>query len=189
MFHVPLNASPAHALNAPVTSFVHIYQTASGKGFEHLKPVLQDITTLKDVQGAHGGAYGKLVERDEVVMVTGWDSVQVSYTLRDEDFQFLTYQPAPLDGHQPRPERHSGRQCSQGHFYSTHNQTRSVYYLLQIPGMTENPEQNLETIFSCNIVHYKRAIDSNVLFLYDDGARDVRVAFERRCSRFRGRTC
>lgn len=78
MFHVPLNASPASALNAPVTSLVHVYKLRAGRQPDALSPAMHAITTVRGVPGAHGGAFGKLVERDEVVMVTGWDGVDVS---------------------------------------------------------------------------------------------------------------
>ncbi|GJE89055.1 hypothetical protein PsYK624_051450 [Phanerochaete sordida] len=86
MFHVPLSASPASALNAPVTSFVHIYKLGAGRSFKDVQPNLDQITTgVRHVQGAHGGAYGKLVERDEYVMLTGWDSVEIHLkALNDE---------------------------------------------------------------------------------------------------------
>lgn len=77
MFHVPLNASPAPALNAPVTSLVHITKLGAGRAFARdVQPHLAQIAGAR-VHGAHGGAFGKLVERDEYVMLTGWDSVEV----------------------------------------------------------------------------------------------------------------
>ena len=76
MFHVPLNASPAPALNAPLTAFVHMYKTGSAS-FNEIKPAFEQIAGVRGVPGAHGGAFGKLHERDEYVLVTGWDSQEV----------------------------------------------------------------------------------------------------------------
>ncbi|EKM52430.1 uncharacterized protein PHACADRAFT_186581 [Phanerochaete carnosa HHB-10118-sp] len=77
MFHVPLNASPAPALNAKATSFAHIHKLGSGKSFSDIQPHLSQASAANGVNGAHGGAYGKLVERDEYVALIGWDTVEL----------------------------------------------------------------------------------------------------------------
>lgn len=82
MFHAELKASPAPALNAPVTSLVHVTEPSMGKSFTDLEPHFRQITSANDAQGAHGGAYGKVVERSEYVLLTGWDSPDVCVRFR-----------------------------------------------------------------------------------------------------------
>ena len=65
-------------LNAPTTSFVHIITRKPGKTAKELEEALKAVTTLPLGKGMHGGAWGKTVERDEHLMMFGWDNKDVS---------------------------------------------------------------------------------------------------------------
>lgn len=78
MFHVTATGSVAAALNAPFTAMTSITKLKKGKTSADLQGDLNALINAKAPPGAHGGYFGRLVERDEYVLSTGWDSIDVS---------------------------------------------------------------------------------------------------------------
>lgn len=78
MFHVTATGSVAAALNAPFTAMTAITKLKKGKTGADLQGDLNALINAKAPPGAHGGYFGRLVERDEYVLSTGWDSIDVS---------------------------------------------------------------------------------------------------------------
>lgn len=78
--HFEPDAETAAALNAPITSFTHMpsytSKGANGALFAELKKRYKSIAQSS---GCHGGAYGRLVERDEYAVLYGWERIEVGY--------------------------------------------------------------------------------------------------------------
>lgn len=75
MFHVLLEpaASLAAVLNSPVVSLIQILSLKDGVTSESFLGSVTGLAALLDLPGC----YAKLVERDEYVIINGWDSVEV----------------------------------------------------------------------------------------------------------------
>lgn len=84
VFHVHFEPEEnlAALLNAPTTSFTRIIERKPGKTAEDLEGTLKAIARLllpsDNLKSTYGGAWGKLVERDEHVLMAGWGSKDVS---------------------------------------------------------------------------------------------------------------
>lgn len=80
LFHVnfgPSDEAVAAALGAPVTSVSHVTSLKPGATNEAMIAELGKLHTTGKGFGAHGGGTGKLVERDEYVLLYGWNRVEV----------------------------------------------------------------------------------------------------------------
>lgn len=78
MLHVEFSGNVAAALNAPVTSILHIQSIKPGRTNEELEEQLEVLSQLQGAHGSHGGYWGRAVDTDARVMILGWDSVEVS---------------------------------------------------------------------------------------------------------------
>lgn len=78
MFHVHFEPSIAAIVNGPFTSLALITKLKPGKSGEDLTAVMSSLTGAKGVPGCHGGAFGKVVEKEgQFAFMTGWDKVEV----------------------------------------------------------------------------------------------------------------
>lgn len=77
VFHVHFEPTVAPIFNGPITSFALITKLKPGKTGEDVTVALSSLAGAKDVTGCHGGAYGKVVEKDQFAFVTGWDKIEV----------------------------------------------------------------------------------------------------------------
>lgn len=79
MFHVHFepDAHLAPVLDAPFTSYLHVQSRKPGKTAAEVEAPLNALIALPVLPGGHGGASGKGVEKDEHVLLFGWDSPQI----------------------------------------------------------------------------------------------------------------
>ena len=71
------NAHLAPLLNAPYTSYLQSQTRKEGRTAAELELHLTALTALPLLPGGHGGASGRAVEKDEHVLLFGWDTPEV----------------------------------------------------------------------------------------------------------------
>ncbi|EKM52654.1 uncharacterized protein PHACADRAFT_261228 [Phanerochaete carnosa HHB-10118-sp] len=79
LFHVYFDGDLATVLNAPFTSFTHIISAKPGKTNDDLQATVKTLASLPQVTGCHGGSFAKAVEKDEYVMLYGWDDPKIHH--------------------------------------------------------------------------------------------------------------
>ena len=79
MFHVYFEPDKnlAAILNAPYTSYSHVLTRKPGKSAAELDGLLTTLSELTDVKGSSGGAWGRASEKDEHLLLYGWDDPKV----------------------------------------------------------------------------------------------------------------
>ena len=79
MFHVNFepDANLAVLLNATYTSFAHVSAYKPGHSPAELHAVFKGIVEVPNVPGCLGGAFGKALEKDDYVLLYGWDDPKV----------------------------------------------------------------------------------------------------------------
>ena len=107
MFHVYFepDRSLAAILNAPYTSYSHTLTRKSGKTADELDGLLSALSSLTGVEGSSGGAWGRAIEKDEHILLYGWDDPKVSNAqpLLHNSHMHLT--PVPRRREKTRPSR------------------------------------------------------------------------------------
>lgn len=78
LFHVYFDIDLVPVLNAPFTSFGHVVALKPGKTAEDLQAALKALASPIQIEGCYGGSYAKAVEKDEWVILHGWDDPKVS---------------------------------------------------------------------------------------------------------------
>ncbi|PSS11018.1 hypothetical protein PHLCEN_2v3314 [Hermanssonia centrifuga] len=73
MFHVSFEPNLASVLDAPFTSVTQVKAFQAGKTGQDFVAALSEINEAEVVKGNHGAAYGKAIEKDTYVLLTGWD--------------------------------------------------------------------------------------------------------------------
>jgi hypothetical protein len=83
MFHVHFQpeSNLAPLLNAPFTSFAHLSTLKPGKTINELQDAVKSLVDLPKVEHSYGGAWGKAIEKDDVVLLYGWDDPKVNTAL------------------------------------------------------------------------------------------------------------
>ncbi len=80
MFHVSFEPNLASVLDAPFTSVTQVKAFQAGKTGQDFVAALSEINEAEVVKGNHGAAYGKAIEKDTYVLLTGWDDPAVRGT-------------------------------------------------------------------------------------------------------------
>ena len=83
MFHVHFlpAARLGAVLNAPTTSYLKIEGLQAGKSAADVDGALAGLLALRVEDGNYGGVAGRAVEKDERVMLFGWDDPEVRCVL------------------------------------------------------------------------------------------------------------
>ena len=80
MFHAYFtqdNKQLATVLNAPYTSYSYVLSLKPGKDATPAETVFKALTEVTGVEGCYGGILGKVVERNEQILLFGWDDPKV----------------------------------------------------------------------------------------------------------------
>ena len=80
LFHVNLDGELAASLNATWTSYAHVAAYKPGKTPADLQPFLQQIIEVPKVEGSYGGVWGKAIEKDDHLLLYGWDDPKVRFS-------------------------------------------------------------------------------------------------------------
>ncbi|KIP02539.1 hypothetical protein PHLGIDRAFT_130689 [Phlebiopsis gigantea 11061_1 CR5-6] len=76
MFHVhftPDSTQLASVLNAPYTSYSYVLSLKPGKDAARAEVAFKGLAGVTGVNGCYGGIMGKVVERNEQILLFGWD--------------------------------------------------------------------------------------------------------------------
>lgn len=77
LFHAYFEGDLTPIVNAPFTSFTRILGANPGKTAADVETQLKAMTALPNVKGSYGGVWGKVVEKEEHVILYGWDDPKV----------------------------------------------------------------------------------------------------------------
>lgn len=75
--HITLDAPLAPALRAPYVSYVHIKSAAPGHTRAELERETANVAKADGIAGCTGGGWAKMYERDEYVLLHGWEDPKV----------------------------------------------------------------------------------------------------------------
>lgn len=80
MFHVYLEPkeSVAAVFDSPYTSYSHVLTRKPDKAAVELDALLGTLAGLTDVEGSSGGVWGRVLEKDEHILLYGWEDPKVS---------------------------------------------------------------------------------------------------------------
>ncbi|GJE92856.1 hypothetical protein PsYK624_090140 [Phanerochaete sordida] len=71
--HVTLDAPLAPVLRAPCVSYVHVKSAAPGRTRAELERATAVVAEVEGVPGCTGGGWAKMYEREEYVLLHGWE--------------------------------------------------------------------------------------------------------------------
>lgn len=77
LFHATLDAPLGPVLRAPCVSFVRVKGPAPGHALDELLRETAVVARATDVPGCTGGGWSKAFEKDEVVLLHGWEDPKV----------------------------------------------------------------------------------------------------------------
>lgn len=84
LFHVYFDGDLTPVLRAPYASVTHIMSLKPDTTPNDMERAILNMVGLPGVQsakGAHGAVWGKAVEKDEYVIISGWDDPKVSISV------------------------------------------------------------------------------------------------------------
>ncbi|GJE99341.1 hypothetical protein PsYK624_155950 [Phanerochaete sordida] len=85
MFHVHLDCDLAGVLNARVVSYGNIRKLKPGVDPAEFLKLFQILTDRETPEGCRVGGYARAVERDEFLLLYGWDDIKFSQASREDE--------------------------------------------------------------------------------------------------------